>query len=156
MPNYQDTVIYKISCAGQNYVGHTTNYRKRCNAHKTNCINKKSELSLYKHIRANGGFDACEFSILEEYPCDTGEEARLREKYWVKEVNAALNIQTPGQTGAEYYATHKEQVSERMRGYNATHKEQIKQYQREYRLNKKKLKASSLPQKEQLVSSPTP
>ena len=105
MPNYQNTVIYKISCAGQEYVGHSTNYKMRCIQHKSDCIcekGKRYDHSFYKHIRANGGFDACEFSILEEFPCKTVIDARLREQHWIKEVNASLNIQTPGQTQAKY------------------------------------------------------
>jgi hypothetical protein len=127
MPNYQNTVIYKISCAGQNYVGHTTNYRKRFSRHKSDCTNE------------NGGFDACEFLILEEYPCDLVQAAKLREQHWIKEVNASLNICTPGLTYAEssakYYLTHKEQLKEKAREYRKTHqdKDKKKEYQREYR-----------------------
>lgn len=177
MANYQNTVIYKISCAGQDYVGHTTNYRKRCINHKSDCTNEKNKnynYPLYKHIRANGGIDTCEFSILEEFPCNTGVEARLREQHWYRQVNAKLNADTPGQTSAEfhavYYKTHKEQLKEYDREYRANHRDEIKESKREYvaahrdEINKrrrelranKKLKALSPLSQEQPVSSPNP
>jgi hypothetical protein len=205
MPNYQDTVIYKISCAGQDYVGHTTNYKRRCIQHKSDCTcetSQKYNSPLYKHIRANGGVESCEFLILEKYPCNTGEEARLREQHWYREVNAALNVVTPGQTQVDYreinrdillikkhnyYNKNRKKILLEQKEYRSTNVEHRKQYQYVYKeknreainmkqnqkyyqnhdKNKadrraayhanKKLKVSSLPQKEQqLVSSPNP
>jgi hypothetical protein len=162
MPNYKNTVIYKISCAGQDYVGHTMDYRRRCRQHKTSCTNETSEkynYPLYKHIRETGGFTACEISILEEYPCNTVKEATLREKYWIEQMNAALNVRIPGlikaKYNAKYNATNKQQIKEKRRVYRETHRDEMNKKQNEYRANKK-FKASLLQVQELPVSDPTP
>jgi hypothetical protein len=174
MPNFEKTVIYKISCAGQDYVGHSTDYRRRCIAHKYDCTNEKSRahnLLLYRHIRASGGFESCVFSILEEYPCDTAQEARLREQHWLKEVNASLNTNTPGLTRAqsdaiynanhrdeikeknhEYRETHRDEINKKQNEYRLKHRDEINERRREYRANNKKLKAACLhPQKDPTI-----
>ena len=45
--DYSNTIIYKLVCCDLNvvdvYVGHSTNFRKRKNEHKSNCNNEKSK-----------------------------------------------------------------------------------------------------------------
>ena len=56
--DYSKTIIYKICCKDTNvtdfYIGHTTNFTKRKNQHKTSCVNEnykcKGEFK-YKVIR---------------------------------------------------------------------------------------------------------
>ena len=63
-PNYAQSCIYKLCCKNplvkEEYVGSTTSFRKRKNQHKTVCTNEKDKrfhCRVYKHIRANGGWE---------------------------------------------------------------------------------------------------
>jgi len=68
--DYSKIVIYKIVCNDLNikdvYVGSTTDFRKRKNAHKTHCCNVDSRdynLKVYTIIRANGGW--CDWTMIK-------------------------------------------------------------------------------------------
>ena len=56
--DYSNTVIYKIFCKNYNitdiYVGHTTNFIKRKNQHRSVCIKNNSNTKVYKIINENG------------------------------------------------------------------------------------------------------
>ena len=64
--------IYGIRAVGNEaviYIGYSTNFHKRKQNHKSDCLNPTSDrlhLPIYKHIRENGGFDKYEFVVLEE------------------------------------------------------------------------------------------
>ena len=57
MPEYANTIIYKIVCNDLNitdcYVGHTTNFTKRKQQHKENCYMATGKHYNYK-IYTNG------------------------------------------------------------------------------------------------------
>ena len=100
--DYSNTIIYKITCKDSNikdvYVGHTTNFVQRKHAHKQSCINEKStnyNCKLYQVIRNNGGWDNWSMIEIEKYPCNDGNEARARERYWCETLNATLNDRMP-------------------------------------------------------------
>lgn len=102
MPNYSNTIIYKICCDDERisdiYVGHTTNITSRCAEHKYNCCNKKSksyEVYMYSFIRENGGWDNWYMIEIERYPCENKHEALMRENYYVKLLNSSLNKLSP-------------------------------------------------------------
>lgn len=74
--NYQNTSIYIIQHADKPelfYVGHTSDFTKRKNQHKTTCISDKSLKGQHKHlhqmIRDKGGWDTFKFLEIEKYPC---------------------------------------------------------------------------------------
>jgi hypothetical protein len=98
LKNYANTNIYKISqkdCDNNFiYVGHTTHFIERKADHKysTNNTNAtKYNLSLYKYIRENGGWENWEMILVEKYPCESLREAEMREEYWRLFFNAKLN-----------------------------------------------------------------
>ena len=100
MTDYIKTIIYKIvhneNLESEVYIGHTTDFRKRKNHHKTSCnnktgINSHSHYKIYEYIRNNGGWDCFNMSVVEEYPCNSKEEAREREQYWFNHFNPSLN-----------------------------------------------------------------
>lgn len=102
MIDYVKTVIYKITCKDKNikecYVGHTTNLKQRKNEHKYACCNEKSKsynCKVYSFIRHNGGFDNWQFFEIEKFPCNSKEEAHMRENYWYFNLNAILNTIAP-------------------------------------------------------------
>ena len=64
VPDYSNTIIYKLCCNNPEitdiYIGHTTNFIMRKNQHKNNCKNPNLRCYnyyVYQFIRENGGFD---------------------------------------------------------------------------------------------------
>jgi len=85
--------IYRISIAGESYVGSTKNLKQRKQTHKSCCNNiKKSNVKLYKFINENGGFKCCEIVPVELYECVSKREAECREEYWRRGYKATLNM----------------------------------------------------------------
>ncbi len=148
-------IIYEIKCNDENvefnYVGHTTNFRNRKNAHKSQCNNvnnNKYNLKIYKCIRENGNWDNWSMNPLEEYECETTMQARIREQYWLNEKQAKLNsvraFTTLEQdralekiTKKQFRIDNKEHVEQREKQYRIDNKESIKEYKRQYQLNNK-------------------
>jgi predicted GIY-YIG superfamily endonuclease len=121
--DYSKTVIYKIVCNDLNttdlYVGHTTDFTKRKNCHKSDCnnINNKSyNLKVYKMIRENGNWENWTMIEIEKYPCDDSNQACARERYWYEVLNANLNSRNPSRSKKEsdkaYYELNKEKIHE--------------------------------------------
>jgi len=115
MPEYANTIIYKIVCNDLNiidcYVGHTTNFTKRKQQHKENCYNTSSthyNYKIYTSIRANGDWTNWSMIEIEKFSCLDANEARARERYWYELNNSTLNSRQPlGLSKSEYYIQHK-------------------------------------------------
>jgi hypothetical protein len=102
MIDYVKTIIYKICCNDEIikecYVGHTTNFKQRKIEHKYACCNENSKsynCKVYSFIRGNGGFDNWKFIEIEKFPCNSKEEAHMRENYWYFNLKATLNTIAP-------------------------------------------------------------
>jgi hypothetical protein len=102
MIDYVKTIIYKIYCKDETikecYVGHTTNFKQRKIEHKYACCNENSKSyngKVYSFIRNNGGFDNWDFVELEKFPCNSKEEAHMRENFWYFNLKATLNTISP-------------------------------------------------------------
>lgn len=93
--NYSNTYIYKFICKDSSikncYVGHTVNFSHRKHIHNLDYI-KYPERRLYKFISENGGWDNWDMIVIETINCKNNSEAKLREGYWIKELNADLNM----------------------------------------------------------------
>ncbi len=77
--------IYKISIAGEDYIGSTRDFKQRKKSHKSICNNNNDtrySLKLYNTIRENGGWDCCNITPVEEFDCETKRQAECREEYW--------------------------------------------------------------------------
>lgn len=122
--DYSKTIIYKICCKDESvkdvYVGHTTNFQKRKYNHKM-CSHKKCDkVKLYKTINDNGGWDNWDMVEVAVYNCNDATEARIKEQYHKKELNATLNtievLRTEEQKkeyyskGSEWYAKNHERA----------------------------------------------
>jgi hypothetical protein len=86
--------IYKISIAGEDYIGSTRDLKQRKGSHKSSCNNpndSKYEMAFYQTIRDNGGWDCCVITPVEEFECETNRQAECREEYWRREYKALLN-----------------------------------------------------------------
>lgn len=102
MIDYVKTIIYKIYCKNveitDTYVGHTTNLKHRKIEHKYACNNSKSKsynIKVYEFIRNNGGWDNWDFIEVEKFPCNSKDEAHMRESYWYFLLRANLNSIAP-------------------------------------------------------------
>ena len=164
--DYSHTIIYKICCndisINDIYVGHTTNFIKRKNQHKTCCTNLDYDRRVYQKIRETGGWNNWSMIQIEEYNCTNKREAEMRERYWIENLNATLNCINPITTKEEkdkqkqdwyeankgeilekkkeHYEENKEIILEKVKEYAEENKEKIKIYQDEYReKNKEKL-----------------
>ena len=97
--NYNNTIIYKIVCNDINikelYVGSTTDFRRRKSQHKTACNYIINKLKVYEMIRQNEGWNNWQMVEIEKYPCNDGNEARARERYWFDHLNASMNMIKP-------------------------------------------------------------
>jgi hypothetical protein len=153
MVNYNNTLIYKIvhneNVECEVYIGHTTDFRKRKNHHKTTCnnktgINSHSHYKIYEYIRENGGWDCFVMCEVEKYPCNSKSEAREREKYWFNQFNPTLNNKKAFITEdevKEYYLSYPQVNREKRREWekkNYTKNEKtIVNYHKEWYLNNK-------------------
>ena len=125
--------MYKLCCLDQSindiYIGHTTDFTKRKNKHKSSCCNENTKdynLKVYQFIRENGGWENWSMIQIEEYPCNNNREAEARETYWMKELKSTLN--------SRQSFTTKEEKKEYEKEYQKTdkNKEYQKEYQKEY------------------------
>jgi hypothetical protein len=100
--DYLKIVIYKIVCntlsISDCYVGSTTDFTRRKYAHKYCCNNenyKTYNLKIYEIIRKNGGWENWTMVKIEDYPCQDGNEARKRERFYYEELHSNMNINCP-------------------------------------------------------------
>ena len=148
--NYSNTIIYRLVCKDLNitdcYVGHTTRFRKRKNKHKYHIYdveNKygKHNFKVYQYIINNGGWENWLMIEVEKYPCDDGNEARARERYWYETLEATLNTDTPNQTTKEWrdktnynqknYERNKIKINARTKAYYLLHIDEIHEKNKE-------------------------
>jgi hypothetical protein len=94
LSNYEDTVIYKISCKDplitDFYIGSTKNVYNRYHTHKHNSIHD-SITKLYIEMNKNGGFSNYEMVIIEKFPCANRQQKHMREQYHIDCLRPKLN-----------------------------------------------------------------
>jgi len=142
--DYSRTCMYKLCCKDPSikdeYYGHTTNKIKRKQNHKFNCINSISNEHnqyVYKFIRENGGWENWSMIVVEEYPCENVNEAKLRERHWIETQRATLNKHIPMKSKQEYIEEHREEIKENQREYYEKHREERLEYHKQYREERK-------------------
>ena len=141
--NYKNAIVYKLCCNDVNitniYIGSTTNFRSRKNAHKGNCSNENSKsynLCVYRFIRNNGGWKNWDMIEIEKVECNDANELHRRERYFIELMKAVLNMSLPITTAVEKQEKHKEylllhrekilkQSRENTRKYNQNNREKI-------------------------------
>lgn len=96
--DYSNTIIYKLCCNDPTitdiYIGHTTNFTKRKNQHKSACYNRHDSY-VYQFICKNGGWSNWSMIILDKVHCIDGNEARQHERRHIEDKKAMLNINMP-------------------------------------------------------------
>jgi hypothetical protein len=119
--DYSQTSIYKLCCNDLKikdiYVGHTTNFTQRKNAHKYKCTNQRSKgyhIYVYDYIRKNGGWNNWSMVEIERVSCIDRNDAEKRERIFIETLGATLNQLIPTRTikewGIDNY-DHKKEVS---------------------------------------------
>ena len=154
MPDYSNTIIYKIYCKDENvkdfYVGATCNFIRRKNRHKSNCINKnglmENNMPLYCFMRLNGGWDNWIMEKIQQVNCrDKRHRNRVEAKY-IKELEATLNQLIPQDIEGgldikeyrkKYYENNKENVLEKRKEYCRNNKENVAESKKKYYQNNK-------------------
>ncbi len=128
--NYDNTHIYRLVCKDPTitecYVGHTTDFNSRRQAHKTRSLNPRCtqyNTPVYIFIRANGGIENSEMILIETISCTTAIEARREERRHTEALQASLNCQVPSRTHKEYYAENRETISVKHKAYKKQNKE---------------------------------
>ena len=96
--DYSKTIIYKIECENECYVGHTTNFINRKSIHKTKSKKTTSSSPFLYQFLHNRNWT---MSPIEEFPCDNLIQARIREQYWIDTLKPKLN------SVGSYYSKHK-------------------------------------------------
>jgi len=137
--DYSKNIIYKLCCLDQTindiYIGQTTDFTKRKNAHKTSCCNSTNNdyhAYVYQFIREHDGWNNWQMIQIEQYPCNNKREAEARETYWMNELKSTLNSKKSFQTKEE----RKEQLKENNKEWKKT--DEYKEYIKEYEKNDKR------------------
>jgi hypothetical protein len=116
MPNYQQSIIYKICCKDLEiqdiYIGSTTNFKQRKYRHKSN-LNKGKNYNIYNFIRDNGGWDNWEMVLIKEFKCNTKLELFSEERKTIEEFNPTLNSILPNRNCKERKQTEKYKIKDR-------------------------------------------
>jgi len=125
--NYSNTIIYKIVCNDLTitdlYVGSTTDFAKRKSGHKSDS-KRHPDTKIYKSITTNGGWDNWQMVEIEKFPCQDGNEARARERYWFEVFDAKLNTINPSRSQHERNIAN----TDLRKQYNLEHTEERKMY----------------------------
>ena len=131
--DYSNTIIYKIVCNNLNiidvYIGHTTQFTKRKNNHKSSCNDSKKKsyhYNIYETIRHNGGWENWSMIEIEKFKCKDSNEAGARERYWYETLNSNLNTKCPNRKKEEYIKTNKEKIRQAEKISKLKYKEIIK------------------------------
>lgn len=125
--------IYKLVCSDVNvkdiYVGSTTNERLRKHTHKSSCYNqndKKFNMYAYQFIRDNGGFSNWDMIRIEEYKFNDKIELKIRERYWIENLQATLNSRIPSKTRQEWTNENRDKVRGYFKKYDNSEKGKLK------------------------------
>jgi hypothetical protein len=139
--DYSKTQMYKLVpkdlALDLIYIGHTTNFRCRKNQHKGYCNNplrKNYNCKVYVMIRENGGWEAWEMILIEDFPCKNGIESAKRERYWYEFYKANLNMNVPVQNKVEWDKKNKDHICKYNKKYVEENKLTI-QAQKQKKIN---------------------
>lgn len=126
------------------YIGHTTQILcDRMKHHRSNSrpTTKQSSMRLYQAFREIG-VENFYIELIENFPCNSVEELRAREGYWIRHYQSfkpdvGYNYQIAGRSRKEkcfeYHATHKDKRSQQWKEWYEKNKDEVKQRKKVYR-----------------------
>ena len=124
MPNYQNAIIYKITCntTGLVYIGSTTTtLHKRMICHKCKSNKSKSKIIIIENNYSS--------IVLEKYPCNSKKELGIRERYYIETTPNTINKHIPTRTREEWYKTNESRLKKGSVKWNKNNPEKLKYYQ---------------------------
>jgi len=133
MPNYLQTVIYKIEHKENKelvYVGSTTNFYRRKSQHKSNCKKNTKNYKLYTIILENGGWKSFEMLEIKKFPCNNKRESEVEEERCRIELKATMNTHKAfvAETKQEYdriwYNDNRDKIAKQKIAYREAKKHQ--------------------------------
>lgn len=135
MPNYENSIIYKIY--GKNhdmvYYGSTTRELYKRKTGHIYCFNsKKKETSASQIIKTNDYI----FEIVEKYPCNNRKELHERERYYIENFKC-INLYIPTRTKKEYYQNNKKNIGKKNKKWSQENEDKMKEYKLKYYLKNK-------------------
>ena len=135
MVNYKNGIVYKLCCKNteikDEYIGSTTNFRRRKWEHKSSCNNEESNKHgyyVYQFIRENGGWDNWDMIELEKYSATDKQDLHKRERFWIEELGTSLNVRIPSRNNKEWCQDNKKKVASFKKKYYENNKERIQEW----------------------------
>ena len=112
----------------QSYIGLTSNYELRKKLHISCCTNKsKQKIKLYNFISSNNLKNKIKFEKLDEFECDTVQEAKQMERTYIECIEPTLNSSMPTRTKKEYFNKFKSEIYRKRNIENLKKREKYKQ-----------------------------
>jgi hypothetical protein len=138
--SYDNVYFYKIICRDLNikdlYVGHTTDFNTRKRSHKNCCNNKSGNVryhaTCYKFIRDNGGWDNWDMVLIDKLKCDDKLDALRKERKYIEDLNANLNMIIPSRTNQEWVVDNRDHIKDYKHNWHLTNIERIHEDKKEY------------------------
>ena len=136
--DYQLAKIYKIETLNQDdesdvYIGSTCepSLAHRMAGHRRNY--KKWENGKYNNVTVfklfeKYGIDNCNIFLIVEYPCETKDQLRQREGYYITNipcVNKVVAGRKNKESCKQYYENNKETITNKQKQYRDEHKEYL-------------------------------
>lgn len=126
------------------YVGSTTqSLAKRFSKHRGDTtkqsVERKKARLLHKTM-GELGVDNFYIELIENYPCESKEQLRAREGYFIREFNSCIsgyNCNVAGRSKTEWYKDNKQFVKNKNNLYRENNKEKITEMKKKYRENNK-------------------
>ena len=120
------------------YVGPTCQpLSKRMAKHRVDRNNEtKARIPLYIKMKEHG-VEHVYIELIEEHPCDNGEQLRKREGHYIREIGTR-NKKIEGRTRKEYRDGNKSKANEYREKYRHKNRERIRARDKEYKANKRK------------------
>lgn len=145
--DYKKSTIYKLVSNDLNitdiYVGSTTNFNRRKRQHKYTTHTEGStnhNLPVYEFIRNNGGWDAWDMILIENYPCKDKHELHARERHYIELLGSTLNKVIPTRTRKERDIANHDKILEQKKEYRKNNIEKVKGWDKKhYEENKEKI-----------------
>lgn len=101
MADYSKGKIYKLCSDTDNqfYIGSTT---QSLEARRSQHVREAGIDPIRAHKHFNSiGWGSVGIVLVEEYPCESSEKLRARERYWIEILGPSLNVQMPYRTDEE-------------------------------------------------------
>jgi hypothetical protein len=127
--DYKKGKIYKIESSKGNkiYIGSTTKdlLSQRMDKHRSNYKawkkgNDQGKLSSFI-LFDEYGVENCKIILIESFPCNSKDELRAKEAYYIKEFIECVNKVIPNRTRQDYYLDNKEKKDAISKKYYADH-----------------------------------